>query len=112
MCWIYISLSVTYIKFLDDDEYQMEGGARPKEKRSYFCRPCGIKHECPTNAKCERQKRARERPDSDAETVTGQPDSSGDETQPQPGCSETRKTPAKRTSKRNGDGVSWGIVGF
>ena len=52
------------------------------------------------NAKCERQKRARERPDSDAETVTGQPDSSGDETQPQPGCSETRQTPAKRTSKR------------
>ena len=30
---------------------------RPKEKlRSYFCKPCGYKHSCPTNAKCPRQR--------------------------------------------------------
>ena len=70
---------------------QDQGGAQPKERtRSYFCRPCGIKHTCPTNAKCTRR-----RPDRDhdeAESHRDDPDTSV--------RTRRAKAPAKPTTSR------------
>ena len=40
----------------------------------YFCRPCGFKHQCPTNAKCPRQQQAG--PSSKADTREPEGDAS------------------------------------
>ena len=45
-----------------------------KKTWSYFCRPCGHKHACPTNAKCTRKRPDKSRHDMDGST--GQAESS------------------------------------
>ena len=81
-------------------------GAKRKEKRSYFCKPCGYKHECPTNAKCARQKLKGRPEDGDGETGDrrdpAQPGPSGEPSQTRARhrrrTDDTPVTP--RTSKR------------
>ena len=46
--------------------------SKAKERtRHYFCRPCGFKHQCPTNAKCPRQQKAGPSPKPDTSEPEG-----------------------------------------